>query len=71
VKYLSIAVPRATAIFQNQKAALTELFCEWEVRGETFRICKSQFWTCLASKRSPSTKLEQLSSLIPGAKRFW
>lgn len=43
VKYLSNAVPRASATFQNQKATLTELFCEWEMRGETFRICKSQF----------------------------
>lgn len=43
MKYLSAAVPRALDIFQNQKAALTELFYEWEVRGEAFRIFKSQF----------------------------
>lgn len=71
MKYLSAAVPRALDTFQNQKAALTELFYEWEVTGEAHRIFKSQFWTCLASKRSPSTKLHQVPSFIPGAKRFW
>lgn len=56
MKYVSSAVAKAPALFQNQKVVLTALFCEWEVRGGSIQNLQIPFLNLFSIQEIPQHK---------------